>query len=94
MDSAETPSRQQVPVWVVITFAVIVAASGPAFFHEGPFIGLSACVLVAYMHLQRQNLSFGSRLMRVLGLGGFYWYIELSGVARALVCCRICKRIL
>jgi len=69
MESAETPSRQQVPVWVAIALAVFVAASGPAFFHEGPFIGLASCLLVAYVHFYWRELSFGSRLLRALGLG-------------------------
>jgi hypothetical protein len=68
MESTENPFRS-IPAWVMILSAALLAASGPAFFHEEAFIGAAAGVLTAFVYLKWRDIPFGKRLLRSVGCG-------------------------
>ncbi len=59
----------RIPAWVMILTAALIAASGPAFFHEEAFIGAAAGILTAFVYLKWRDIPFRKRLIRSVGCG-------------------------
>jgi hypothetical protein len=68
MENTENPFSH-VPAWAMILTAALIAASGPAFFHEEAYVGAAAGVLTAFVYLKWRDIPFRKRLLRSVGCG-------------------------